>query len=94
MKAGTDEGLIDLADRARLTARRPLLVAHRGGAVGPGTPENSPAAMRLAAVHGYDLVELDVRQTKDGELFVFHGRAGNLLVDCGIDRTIQSLTRD
>lgn len=68
----TDKELIDLRDRAQVRARRPLLVAHRGGVVSDRIPECSLAAIREAARHGYDLVELDVRVTRDGVPLVFH----------------------
>ena len=51
-------------------ARRPLIVAHRGGA--SLWPENSVTAFRGALGLGVDLVELDIHQTRDGELVVIH----------------------
>lgn len=80
----TDKELIDVRDTAKVRARRPLLVAHRGGVVSDRIPECSTAAIREAARQGYDLVELDVRVTRDGVPVVFHdadlraatGRAG------------------
>ena len=54
-----------------------LIAAHRGyHAV---EPENSLAALRAAATLGADLVEVDVRDTADGELVLMH--------DAEIDRT-------
>jgi glycerophosphoryl diester phosphodiesterase len=51
-------------------ARRPLVIAHRGGA---GLwPENTLYAFGRAAVLGVDVIELDVRSTADGALVVFH----------------------
>jgi len=51
---------------------RPLVVGHRGS---PGAaPENTMAAFRLAAEAGADMIELDVRMTRDGELVVHHDR--------------------
>jgi len=53
----------------------PLIVAHRG-AWGEA-PQNSPAALEAAIALGCDMVELDVRQTRDGRLVVMHdARAG------------------
>jgi hypothetical protein len=69
--------LIDLHDREGVRARSPLLIAHRGGVVTRYSPENSLAAIRLAAAEGYDLVELDVVIASDDEPVLFHG-AGNL----------------
>jgi hypothetical protein len=68
----TDRELIDVRDAAKVRARRPLLVAHRGGVVSDRIPECSPAAIREAARQGYDMVELDVRVTRDGAPVVFH----------------------
>jgi glycerophosphoryl diester phosphodiesterase len=51
-------------------ADRPAIVAHRGGA--RLWPENSLTAFRGAIGLGVDLVELDVHQTKDGEVVVVH----------------------
>jgi len=84
--------LIDLRDAEVVRARRPLLIAHRGGAVGLDAPENSLAAIRRAAEHGYDMVELDVVCPKDGEPVLFHDRTGNLLTNCGIDASVADLT--
>lgn len=59
--------------------RRPLLVAHRGGA---GLwPENSLLAYRQALGLGVDLVECDVHLSKDGEVAVIH--------DPTLDRTTE-----
>ncbi len=84
-----DKELIELRDAAKVRARRPLLIAHRGGVVSARNPENSLAAIRDAARFGYDMVELDVRATKDDGLVIFHdadlrpatGRAG-AIADC------------
>lgn len=85
--------IINLRDPASIRARRPLLVAHRGGVIAPDAPENSLAAIRLAAAHGYDMVELDVREARDGEPVLFHGLMGGRLdIDCGVDRAVEELT--
>jgi glycerophosphoryl diester phosphodiesterase len=47
-------------------------IAHRGlHRPGPDCPENSMAALRAAAGHGYG-AEVDVQLTSDGEIVVFH----------------------
>jgi glycerophosphoryl diester phosphodiesterase len=56
------------ADRLALLRRTPF--AHRG-LHGPGTPENSRAAIDAAIAAGHG-VEIDVRLSRDGEAFVFH----------------------
>jgi glycerophosphoryl diester phosphodiesterase len=93
MKHHIAESLINLRDQVSMRSRRPILVAHRGGVIGANAPENSLAVIQLAAIHGYDMVELDVREAKDGEPVLFHGLVGSsLLIDCGIDETIENLT--
>ncbi len=51
------------------------LMAHRGGVVDGGeNPENSIAALDEAVKRGYTGAEIDVRQSKDGKLFLYHNR--------------------
>lgn len=83
---------LDLRDVEVVRARRPLLIAHRGGVIAPDAPENSLAAIRGAAECGYDLVELDVIRPADDEPILFHDRAGTLLTNCGIDTPLAALT--
>jgi glycerophosphoryl diester phosphodiesterase len=49
---------------------RPMVVAHRG--VATGAAENTIAAFTNAITAGADMVEFDVRRTRDGELIAFH----------------------
>jgi hypothetical protein len=93
MKTDPTAPPINLFDPTAVRAHRPLLVAHRGGVVAANAPENSLGAIQLAALHGYDMVELDVRETKDGTLVLFHGLGGgSLLADCGIRAAVEDLT--
>src|SRR5262245_3399321 len=62
--------------RAR-AAGRPLVFAHRGGAL--LAPENTMAAFARAHALGVDGFELDVRLSRDGEVMVIH--------DASVDRT-------
>jgi glycerophosphoryl diester phosphodiesterase len=62
--------LMVLASTAAAGAGRPAVAAHRGGA--RLWPENSLTAFRGAIGLGVDLVELDVHQTRDGEVVVVH----------------------
>ncbi len=48
----------------------PLWIAHRGA--GKLAPENTLAAMRLGAQHGYRAFECDVKLAKDGVPFLLH----------------------
>jgi glycerophosphoryl diester phosphodiesterase len=50
--------------------KRPLIIAHRG--FSGRYPENTMAAVRAALDLGVDYVEIDVHETRDGELIVFH----------------------
>ena len=74
---------------ASLEKHAPLIIAHRGGVVTPQTPECSMGAIRLAAEHGYDMVELDIRASADDIPFVFHD--ANLLEACGIDKDFNEM---
>jgi glycerophosphoryl diester phosphodiesterase len=57
--------------------RRPLVVAHRGGAL--EAPENTLHAFRHGLACGAQMLELDLRRTVDGEIGVLH--------DATLDRT-------
>jgi len=47
-----------------------MVVAHRGASA--NAPENTLAAMELAISKGADWVEIDVQETRDGEVVVIH----------------------
>lgn len=49
---------------------RPLVIAHRG--FSGKYPENTLAAIRAAMKLGVDYVEIDVQETHDGQIVVFH----------------------
>lgn len=62
-----------LAAPAALPIAKDLrLIAHRGGVVDAMRPENSPGAVQGALDHGYWMIEVDVRQSLDGEPFLHH----------------------
>ena len=82
--------LIDLRNLEKVIARRPLLIAHRGGVITSVIPECSLAAIRAASQFGYDLVELDIQESADGEPFVFHD--DSLDEACGVEGTVATLT--
>lgn len=48
----------------------PTLIAHRGA--GKQAPENTLAAMRTGASHGYTMMEFDVKLSKDGVAILLH----------------------
>ncbi len=85
-----NETLINLHDPESVKAHQPLLIAHRGGVVTEDAPENSIPAIELAADRGYGMVEVDIRQTKDGVLVAFHDN--NMMQDVGIDNYIEEMT--
>src|SRR5688500_3385337 len=68
--------------------RRCAIVAHRGA--WHGAPENSLAAIENAIRIGADIVEIDVRKSADGELFLL--RDDTLLRMAGIDREAETFT--
>jgi len=82
--------LIDVWDAAKVHARGPILIAHRGGVVVPGSPECSQMAVKMAAEHRYDMVELDVRESQDHHPVVFHDE--NMMEACGIDGKVSDFT--
>lgn len=58
-----------------LTAAPPVhLIAHRGGVVDSGRPENSPSAIQAAIEQKYWMIEVDIRRTQDGEPMLHHDR--------------------
>lgn len=71
--------IFDLGGRfERLAAiGRPLVIAHRGAS--GSLPENTLPAFIRALELGSDIIELDLRMTKDGHVVVFH--------DASVDRT-------
>jgi glycerophosphoryl diester phosphodiesterase len=63
----------DLSIEALCTAKdRMLVVAHRGSS--GNAPENTLAAFELALESGADVIECDVRLTRDEEVVIFHDR--------------------
>jgi glycerophosphoryl diester phosphodiesterase len=63
-----------LAAPAAAIAKGMRLIAHRGGVVDSTLPENSPGAVQSAIDRGYWMIEVDVRQTRDGEPVLYHDR--------------------
>ena len=73
-----------MADRARACA----IVAHRG--VWKDAPENSLLSIERAIAAGYDVVEIDVRRSVDGEFFLLHD--DTLTRMAGLDREPETMT--
>src|SRR5690349_22392869 len=66
------------------------LIAHRGGVVDENTKENSRESIRKAIAHGYWMVEIDMRLTKDSMLIIHHDRS--LKRYYNVDRPIAEMT--
>lgn len=81
-----------LNDQDSISAHTPVLIAHRGGVVLPGIPENSLPALELAAERGYAMVEVDIRMTADGVPVAFHD--DHLLEHVGVEGSIEALDYD
>ncbi|WP_160290284.1 glycerophosphodiester phosphodiesterase [Flavihumibacter solisilvae] len=65
------------------------LIAHRGGVVDSTAEENSMQALEKAAAHGYWMVEIDVRLTKDGTLITHHDNTFKR--SFGVDSSVSSM---
>ncbi len=73
-------------------AKRPMVMAHRGG-MGLW-PENTLYAFEHAARIGVDVMEIDVRRTRDGEIVVIHDEAVDRVSDgkgAVADKTLEEL---
>ena len=68
------------------------IIAHRGGMVGEEFAENSPAAIEAAVERGYWMVELDIRESRDGRLVVHHDEDFGRFY--GNDRRVAEMTWD
>src|ERR1039458_5631916 len=74
--------------------KRPLIIAHRG--FSSRYLENTLTSVDAALRLGVDLVEIDVQETRDGELIVFHDY--RLRRICGVrgrvrDKTLAEIRR-
>lgn len=64
-------------------------VAHRGASL--YAPDNALTAFRLAAEMGAEMIEMDIRQSKDGQIVVYHD---NTISVNGGEVVIEHLTLD
>ena len=65
--------IIALAQVSQLFSETPLrLIAHRGGVVDETRIENNVTAIQEAIRQGYWMLEVDIRETKDGHPVVHH----------------------
>jgi glycerophosphoryl diester phosphodiesterase len=73
--------------RASYNARMTRIIGHRGSHRAGGAVENTLAAFQAAIDDGADMVELDVWQSADGELVIYHDDALP-----GHDRPVSEMT--
>ncbi|HRQ50330.1 MAG TPA: glycerophosphodiester phosphodiesterase family protein, partial [Agriterribacter sp.] len=66
------------------------LIAHRGGVVDSNRAENSLPAIKAAIEHGYKMVEIDLRLTKDSVLIIHHDM--NFKRYFGVDKPVAEMT--
>ena len=71
-------------------SNRATVTAHRGDS--KHAPENTMAAISLAVENQADIVEIDVRQTKDGVLVLMHDES--LLRTTGVDKLVGEVDYD
>ena len=64
--------VINLTMSQLKTEGNTMIIAHRGASA--DAPENTLAAMELAITDGADWVEIDVQETREGEVVVIHDR--------------------
>src|SRR5436190_4409781 len=69
-------------------SKRPLIIAHRG--FSSRYPENTLASVKAALALGVDFVEIDVQETRDGQLVVFHDYRLNRI--CGVRGRVRHRT--
>lgn len=69
---------------------RASVTAHRGDS--KHAPENTMAAIRLAVENQADIIEIDVRQTLDGEFIIMHDES--LYRTTGSDKIVGTVTYD
>jgi glycerophosphoryl diester phosphodiesterase len=77
-----------MTERLVFDIGRPLVMAHRGES--GRVPENTMAALEAAVKLNVDVLESDVRLTKDNEIVLFHDE--NLVRTTGAEGTIRSYT--
>lgn len=65
------------------------LIAHRGGVVEGKYAENSEKAIKAAISAGYHMLELDLRETRDGQILVHHDPDFNKFY--GVDKKVADL---
>lgn len=70
------------------TEAKTLIIAHRGAS--GYAPENTISAFKRAIEMGADMIELDIHQTKDGEIVVLHDK--NLSRVARVNKLVEEMT--
>src|SRR5215471_2225120 len=81
--------MLQVADLGQRTNLRCWVIGHRGAAA--LCPENTLPSFLAAYNAGACMIELDVQQSTDGELIVFHDETLDRL--CGEPMAVSALTR-
>ena len=71
-----------------MNGNRVILAAHRGDRL--KHPENSLPAFVSAIEFGVDMIETDIRASKDGDLIIIHDRS--TLRTAGVDKNVDEMT--
>lgn len=79
--------VIDYIDNIKYDIK---ITAHRGSS--KYAPENTLAAIDVAIKNGSDFAEVDIQETKDGEIVILHDE--NLSRTTGLDKNIWEVTLD
>src|SRR5687767_8313270 len=82
-------GCLLLAALLALPACGLEIIAHRGAS--HDAPENTLAAFRLGWQQGADANELDIHQTKDGQIVTLHDKSTKRTTGIAFDVTQQTL---
>src|SRR5690606_26607941 len=72
-----------------ITRANYYLIAHRGGVIDSTRAENSLPALKAAVAHGYKMVEIDMRLTRDSVLIIHHDM--NFIRYFGVDKPVSEM---
>lgn len=64
--------MLDIGPLSSATTQRVTVTAHRGSPQRRALPDNSVAAVQASVREGIPFIELDVRMSKEKDLFLFH----------------------
>lgn len=88
---GTVFSIVDVIRNGNLSGMSGMVImSHRGDS--KEAPENTLPAIRLAIEKNADYVEIDVRETKDGQIVVMHD--GSVFRTTGVKENVSDMTYD